>query len=84
LQEEFGQPPEQRPGCGFPVVHLWALFHAGTGILTKLVSAPLLTHDLAQVQQVHPALASEDVLVADRGLCASYRNFHIPSNLVVE
>jgi hypothetical protein len=68
LQAAFGQPPEQRPGCGFPVVHLLALFHAGTGLLTKLVSAPLLTHDLAQVQQVHPALAPEDVLVADRGL----------------
>ena len=70
LQEELGQPPEQRPGCGFPVVHLLALFHAGTGLLTKLVSAPLLTHDLAQVQKVHPALDPEDVLVADRGLCS--------------
>jgi hypothetical protein len=70
LQEAFGQPPEQRPGCGFPVVRLLALFHAGTGLFTQLVSAPLLTHDLAQVQHVHPALASEDVLVADRGLCS--------------
>jgi hypothetical protein len=55
LQEECGQPSEQRHGCGFPVVRLVALFHAGTGLLTKLVSAPLLTHDLAQVQNVHPA-----------------------------
>jgi hypothetical protein len=70
LQEEFGQPSEQRPGCGFPVARLLALFHAGTGLLTQLVSAPLLTHDLALVQNVHPALASEDVLVADRGLCS--------------
>jgi Transposase DDE domain len=70
LQEEFGQPSEQRPGCGFPVARLLALFHAGTGLLTQLVSAPLLTHDLALVQNVHPSLASEDVLVADRGLCS--------------
>src|SRR3989475_9951501 len=70
LQEEFGQPSEQRPGCGFPVIRLLALFHAGTGLLTQLVSAPLLTHDLAQVQKVHPALAPGDVLVADRGLCS--------------
>ena len=70
LQEECGQPSEQRPGCGFPVVHLLALFHAGTGLLTKLASAPLLTHDLAHVQYVHPALAPGDVLVADRGLCS--------------
>jgi hypothetical protein len=70
LQEAFGQPTEQRPGCGFPVARLLRLFHAGTGVLLKLVVAPLLTHDLAQVQAVHPSLHPGDVLVADRGLCA--------------
>ena len=70
LQDAFGQSTEQRPGCGFPVAHLLGLFHAGTGVLLKLVVAPLLTHDLAQVQQVHPLLAPGDVLVADRGLCS--------------
>jgi hypothetical protein len=69
-QAEFGQPAEQRPGCGFPVARLLALFHAGPGLFTQLISAPLLTHDLAQVQNVHPALAPGDVLVADRGLCS--------------
>jgi hypothetical protein len=70
LQEAFGQSTVQRPGCGFPMAHLLGLFHAGTGVLLKLVAAPLLTHDLAQVQQVHPMLAPGDVLVADRGLCS--------------
>jgi DDE family transposase len=70
LQEAFGQPNVQRPGCGFPMAHLLGLFHAGTGVLLKLVVAPLLTHDLAQVQQVHPILQPGDVLVADRGLCS--------------
>jgi hypothetical protein len=68
LQEAFGQSTVQRPGCGFPVARLLGLFHAGTGLLLKLVVAPLLTHDLAQVQKVHPTLAPGDVLVADRGL----------------
>jgi hypothetical protein len=54
LQEAFGQPTEQRPGCGVPVARLLGLFHAGTGLLLKLVVAPLLTHDLAQVQKGHP------------------------------
>lgn len=36
----------------------------------KLVVGPLGTHDLGQVQQVHPALLPGDVLVADRGLCS--------------
>jgi hypothetical protein len=70
LQDAFGQSTEQRPGCGVPVAHLLGLFHAGTGVLLKLVVAPLLTHDLAQVQAVHPALHPGDVLVADRGLCS--------------
>jgi hypothetical protein len=29
LQEHFGQPGGQQPGCGFPVAHLMALFHGG-------------------------------------------------------
>jgi Transposase DDE domain len=70
LQDAFGQPNVQRPGCGFPVARLLGLFHAGTGVLLKLVVAPLLTHDLAQVQAVHPSLRPGDVLVGDRGLCS--------------
>jgi hypothetical protein len=70
LQDAFGQPTEQQPGCGFPVARLLGLFHAGTGVLLKLVVAPLLTHDLARVQAVHPSLQPDDVLVADRGLCS--------------
>src|SRR5215813_11736978 len=70
LQRAFGQPTEQRPGCGFPVARLLGLFHAGTGLLMKLVVAPLCTHDLTNIQRVHPTLAPGDVLVADRGLCS--------------
>ena len=70
LQEEFGKPSEQRPGCGFPVARLLARFPAGTGLFTQLLSAPVLTHDLAPVQHVHPAFAPGDVLVADRGWCS--------------
>src|SRR5215216_5685643 len=70
VQEEFGQPSEPRPGCGFPVARLLARFHAGTGLFPQLLRAPLLTHDLAHGQHVHPAFAPGDVLVADRGLCS--------------
>jgi hypothetical protein len=70
LQEAFGQPTEQRPGCGVPGARLRGLFPAGTGVLLQRVVAPLLTHDLARVQAVHPSLQAGAVLVADRGLCA--------------
>jgi hypothetical protein len=55
LPEAFGQPTEPRPGGGVPGARLLGLFHAGTGMLLKLVVAPLLTHDLAQVQAVPPS-----------------------------
>jgi hypothetical protein len=70
LQDAFGQPPEQRPGGGVPVARLLGLFHAGTGVLLTRVVAPLLTHDLARVQAVHPSVPAGDGLVADRGWCA--------------
>jgi hypothetical protein len=66
LQQHFGQPGMQKPGCGFPVAHLLTLFHAGTGILLQVLAAPLRTHDLAQVALLHPELAAGDVLVGDR------------------
>ena len=40
LQEHFGQPGGQARGCGFPVAHILALFHAGTGLLLRVVASP--------------------------------------------
>jgi IS5 family transposase len=71
LQNHFGQPGQQRPGCGFPQAHLLAMFDAASGLLVKMLAAPLRTHDQSQVAQLHPELAAGDVLVADRGF-ASY------------
>jgi hypothetical protein len=70
LQQAFGQPSQQAPGCGFPVAHLLTLFHAGTGLLQKVLVAPLRTHDLAGVEAMHAELAAGDVVVGDRGLCS--------------
>ena len=36
LQAYFGQPGNQAKGCGFPVAHILALFHAGTGLLLEV------------------------------------------------
>lgn len=71
LQRHFGQPGQQRPGCGFPQAHLVAMFDAASGLLVKMLASPLRTHDQSQVAQLHPELSAGDVLVADRGF-ASY------------
>ena len=70
LQQAFGQPGAQKPGCGFPVMHLLALFHATTGFLLNVVAAPLRTHDMSRVGKVHPDLEADDLVVGDRGFCS--------------
>jgi hypothetical protein len=70
LQAYFGQPGNQAKGCGFPVAHILALFHAGTGLLLEVAAAPLRSHDMAGVSGILPLLKRGDVLVADRGFCS--------------
>jgi hypothetical protein len=70
LRAYFGQPAEQKPGCGFPVAHLLALLDAHTGLLRDVVVAPLNTHDMAHVASLHPHLSAGDVVVGDRGFCS--------------
>jgi hypothetical protein len=70
LREHFGQPSNQLPGCGFPVAHLLALFHAGTGMILEVLTGPLCTHDMSGVATLHPRLGAGDVLVGDRGFCS--------------
>jgi hypothetical protein len=76
LQEIFGQPGNQRPGCGFPVAHILALFHVGTGLLQRVIAAPLRTHDMAHAAVMHPEMSAGDILVADRGF-ASYAHLSL-------
>jgi hypothetical protein len=70
LQAHFGQPGAQAKGCGFPIAHILALFHAGTGLLLEVIAAPLRSHDMAGVLGILPLLMAGDVLVADRGFCS--------------
>jgi hypothetical protein len=70
LQDAFGQPGRQAHGCGFPVAHLLTLFHAGTGMLLRVLAAPLRTHDMAQASQLHAELEPGDIVLADRGFCS--------------
>ena len=70
LRDYFGQPGGQKPGCGFPVAHWLVMLHAGTGMITKMLAAPLRRHDMSGAVELHPELRADDVLVADRGFCS--------------
>lgn len=67
LQNAFGQPGNARPGCGFPVMHLLALFDQSTGLIRDLLTHPNNTHDLAHASKLHPMLEEGDLLLGDRG-----------------
>jgi DDE family transposase len=70
LLEAFGQPSGQKEGCGFPVAHFLALMHAGTGMILKVLTSPMRTHDLSGMVHVHPELRQGDVLAGDRAFCS--------------
>ncbi len=70
LRAYFGQPSAQAKGCGFPVGHMLALFHAGTGLLLRVVASPLGTHDMRHAATMHPELDQGDILIADRGFAS--------------
>ena len=69
LQRHFGQPGQQRLGCGFPVATLMVLCDAA-GFIVKTLALPLRTHEGSQVAQLHDELAPGDVLVYDRAGCS--------------
>jgi len=70
LQAHFGQPSVQAKGCGFPVAHMLALFHASTGLLLRVLVSPMRTHDMQHAATMHPELDEGDILIADRGFAS--------------
>lgn len=70
LQAYFGQPGQQKPGCGFPVAHMLALLDAQAGFLHDVIISPLRTHDMKHAADLHPKLRPGDLVMADRGFCS--------------
>jgi hypothetical protein len=66
LREHFGQSGQQAAGCGFPTAHWLALVHVGSGLMQKVLTSPLRTHDLSGASTLHPDLQAGDVLIGDR------------------
>ncbi len=70
LRDHFGQSGQQAAGCGFPTAHWLALVHFGSGLIQKVLTAPLRTHDLSRAAELHPELQAGDMLVGDRAFCS--------------
>ena len=70
LRQEFGYPPGQAAGCGFPTAHLLVQFDLADGFLLRAVAAPGRTHDLRHAAVMHQDLRPGDVLLGDRAFCS--------------
>jgi Transposase DDE domain len=70
LRAEFGYPPGQAEGCGFPTAHLLVQFDLQHGYLLRALASPCRTHDMAHAAVMHQDLRPGDVLLGDRALCS--------------
>jgi hypothetical protein len=66
LGEHFGHSGNQARGCGYPTARWLALMHFASGLIEKVLTGPLNSHDLSRAPQLHPQLEAGDVLLGDR------------------
>lgn len=60
----------QKPGCGFPHMHLLGLFDLRTGAWLRVVKSAVRRHDSALAWKLVGFLRAGDTLVADRAFCS--------------
>lgn len=71
LQKEFPQPGRQKPGCGFPVARLVALFCWATGAVIGLAIGNLrITENNLLRQKFAEWFKPGDLLLGDRHFCS--------------
>jgi hypothetical protein len=63
-----------KPGCGFPVMRLVALFSLATGLIMDVAKGTLKNDERSLARSLWHLLESGDVLLADRGFCG-YADF---------
>jgi hypothetical protein len=69
-QQRWPQPGGQKPGCGFPVLRMAALFCMGSGALLRYAFGNKHDQENHLARGVLGGLEKGDVLLADRGFCS--------------
>jgi hypothetical protein len=62
----FRQPANVKPGCGYPMAKVLALFDAASGAILRPLICSLYVHEASRAWALHPLLAAGDLLVGDR------------------
>lgn len=66
LQQTFGQPDRQKPGCGFPVAKIVAMFAWASGAVLDVAIGPYRSSELSLWRQLWHQLQAGDVVLGDR------------------
>jgi hypothetical protein len=66
LQAAFGQAPGQKPGCGFPVAKLVAMFCWASGAVLDVAIGAYRSNELSLWRQLWDQLQAGDVVLGDR------------------
>src|ERR687895_2769906 len=65
-QEDYPQPSEQKPGCGFPVLRLVVFMSLATGAVSRYSLGSLHDHEQRLFQELRPHLKGGEVVLGDR------------------
>jgi hypothetical protein len=70
IRKLFDQPRNVKPGCGYPMAKVLALFDAASGAVLRPLICTLFVHESSRVWKLHPLLRAGDLLVGDRAFCS--------------
>lgn len=65
-QRRYPQPRGQKPGCGFPVMKMAALFSLASGAIVAVARESLHWHDVRLFRRLWSALRKGDIVLGDR------------------
>ena len=69
-QKEYPMASGQKPGCGFPVAAMVAVFSLATGAALDVVLGSWRLHDLNLFCRLRHLFDAGDIVLADRGFCS--------------
>jgi len=70
IRRLFDQPRNIKPGCGYPMAKVLALFDAASGAVLRPLICTLFVHEGSRIWKLHPLLGAGDLLVGDRAFCS--------------
>jgi hypothetical protein len=69
-QAIYPQPSSQKPGCGFPMMRILAVFSLASGALLSYMQGPLSCGENTLFKKLTASFSIGDIILADRGFCS--------------